>query len=70
MYNEEGTSQILTFFKNIIVYALESQTPVLPADGNSMLCLQTENHAYVNQFLNCGNRKIWAAFAALKQRHI
>ena len=50
--------EILTFFKNIIVHALESQTPVLPADGNSMLCLQTENHAYANQFLNCDNRKI------------
>ena len=29
VYNVEGTSQILTFFKNIIVHALESQTPVL-----------------------------------------
>ena len=47
VYNVEGTSQILTFFKNIIMSMhlnLKHLFYSIPADGNSMLqCLQTKN---------------------------
>lgn len=67
VYNVEGTSQIVTLSMHLNLKHLFYS---IPADGNSMLCLQTENHAYANQFLNYINRNIWAPFAALKQRHI